>query len=213
MPRLWCGSWDARAKLTARLELVLVLCNCYVRYFDVNGARPSSRGSIRRQPCPHPRSHLTVTSPLQPEKMAQVRPRSSSPTADEAHHKKPKTSHTPTVTDADADVVAHFATNLFDASSVEQLRTGYADSMPFKHVVVDTLFRDDLLRSVKDECIEHLSFTEKETDIYKVWRRAPRPDDPSLTTLSPGEPNGRSRLPLLPLRRPALSLPEPPRPP
>jgi Rps23 Pro-64 3,4-dihydroxylase Tpa1-like proline 4-hydroxylase len=115
--------------------------------------------------------------------MAQVRPRSRSPTVSEAHHKKPKTSHTPddTATDADADVVAHFATNLFDASNAEQFRTGYAASTPFKHVVVDTLFRDDLLRNVKDECIEHLSFTEKETDIYKVWRRVPRPEDLPLT--------------------------------
>lgn len=103
--------------------------------------------------------------------MAQVRPRSSSPTVDKVHHKRPKTSHTASDdTDADSDVVAHFATSLFDPSNVERLRTGYVDSAPFKHVVVDTLFRDDLLRSVKDECIEHLSFTEKETDIYKVWR-------------------------------------------
>lgn len=100
--------------------------------------------------------------------MSQVRPRSSSPTVHEAHHKRPKTSHTPDDTDAVSDVVAHFATALFDPSNVEQLRTGYVQSTPFKHVVVDTLFRDDLLRSVKDECIEHLSFTEKETDIYKV---------------------------------------------
>ncbi|KAG8218926.1 nuclear protein, partial [Butyriboletus roseoflavus] len=100
--------------------------------------------------------------------MAQVRPRSSSPTVHEAHHKKPKTSHTSDDTDAGSDVVAHFATALFDPSNVERLRTGYADSTPFKHVVVDTLFRDDLLRNVKDECVKHLSFTEKETDIYKV---------------------------------------------
>jgi prolyl 3-hydroxylase /prolyl 3,4-dihydroxylase len=95
--------------------------------------------------------------------MAQVRPRSLSPTVDEAH-KRPKTSHPAD----DADVVAHFATGLFDASNVDRLRTGYPDSTPFKHVVLDALFRDDLLRSVKDECMEHLSLTEKETDIYKV---------------------------------------------
>ncbi|KAH0840195.1 Oxoglutarate and iron-dependent oxygenase degradation C-term-domain-containing protein [Lanmaoa asiatica] len=67
--------------------------------------------------------------------------------------------------------------------TVEQLRTGYVDSTPFKHVVVDTLFRDDLLRSVKDECIEHLSFTEKETDIYKV-RRVPAIGRPTAHPLA-----------------------------
>ncbi|KAG6379011.1 nuclear protein [Boletus reticuloceps] len=95
--------------------------------------------------------------------MAQVRPRS--PTVDDAHHKRLKTSHS---TDTDSDIVAQFATNLFDASNIEQLRSSYVDSTPFKNVFVETLFRDDLLRDVKDECTEHLSLTEKETDIYKV---------------------------------------------
>ncbi|KAG9317740.1 Oxoglutarate and iron-dependent oxygenase degradation, partial [Chiua virens] len=97
--------------------------------------------------------------------MAQVRPRSSSPTVDETNHKRPKTSH-----DADviSDVAAQFAASLFDPSNVDQLCTSYSDSSPFKHVVIDALFRDDLLRSVKEECISHLSFTEKETDIYKI---------------------------------------------
>ena len=145
--------------------------------------------------------------------MALVRPRSSSPTVDQANQKRLKTNHTPEHTNADADIVARFATDLFDASNVEQLRTGYVDSTPFKHVVVGALFRDDLLRSVKDECIEHLSFTEKETDIYKVWRRIRGQTTYLSSVRSLGKPNGRPRLPFLPLRRPALSLPEPPRPP
>lgn len=45
----------------------------------------------------------------------------------------------------------------------------YIASRPFKHVCVPTLFQDDLLEAVKDECINELSFSEKETDIYKVW--------------------------------------------
>ena len=89
--------------------------------------------------------------------------------------KKPKRATHPTT-------LRNFATTLFDASNVEQLRTGYADNTPFKHIVVGPLFRDDLLQSVKDECIEHLSFTEKETDIYKVRRRIPRSDGPPLTS-------------------------------
>ena len=52
--------------------------------------------------------------------------------------------------------------------NVERLRREYAESQPFKYARVETLFQDDLLRKVKDECMTHLSFTEKETDIYRV---------------------------------------------
>ncbi|KAF8550492.1 hypothetical protein OG21DRAFT_410256 [Imleria badia] len=123
--------------------------------------------------------------------MAQVRQRS--PTDDDAHHKRAKMTHTP-----NEDVVPDFATGLFDASNVEQLRTSYADSTPFKHVVVDTLFRDDLLRGVKDECNEHLGFTEKETDIYKIGQTG---DLASLSYLSDDQ---RALLPSLIAIRNAL---------
>lgn len=119
---------------------------------------------------------LSPHRPPRQQTMAHVRPRSSSPTANQAHHKKPKTSHPQ---DDAVDVDSNFAAELFDASNVDQLRTSYADSTPFKHVVLDALFRDDLLRGVKDECLKHLSFTEKETDIYKVDTRRVS-DDPSL---------------------------------
>lgn len=52
--------------------------------------------------------------------------------------------------------------------NVEKLREEYANSEPFKYASVEALFRDDLLKNVKDECFSHLSFTEKETDIYRV---------------------------------------------
>ena len=51
---------------------------------------------------------------------------------------------------------------------MERLRQEYVGSEPFKYARVETLFQDDLLRKVKDECTTHLSFTEKETDIYRV---------------------------------------------
>ena len=51
---------------------------------------------------------------------------------------------------------------------MQRLRREYAESEPFKYTRVETLFQDDLLRKVKDECMTHLSFTEKETDIYRV---------------------------------------------
>ncbi len=65
-------------------------------------------------------------------------------------------------------IEAHFATNLLEQTSVNRLHDAYAKSGPYKHVVVEKLFQDDLVEKVKNECIGELSFTEKETDIYKV---------------------------------------------
>ncbi|KIK98207.1 hypothetical protein PAXRUDRAFT_46888, partial [Paxillus rubicundulus Ve08.2h10] len=55
-----------------------------------------------------------------------------------------------------------------DVANLQNLNTTYATNEPFKYAVIDKLFQDDLLKNVKDECINHLSFSEKETDIYKV---------------------------------------------
>lgn len=40
----------------------------------------------------------------------------------------------------------------------------------YKHGVICPVFDDSLLRSVRDEIQEHLHFTEKETDIYKIYQ-------------------------------------------
>ncbi|CCA74976.1 hypothetical protein PIIN_08956 [Serendipita indica DSM 11827] len=63
---------------------------------------------------------------------------------------------------------SYFAANLFE--NAPHLREQYESSQPFKHVVIDKLFQESLLMQVKDEVMQ-LSFTEKETDIYKVWGR------------------------------------------
>lgn len=66
------------------------------------------------------------------------------------------------------DPTPHFANDLFEDSNITRLHSAYGDSTPFKYAVVEKLFQEDLLRAVKDECLSELSFTEKETDIYKV---------------------------------------------
>ena len=71
---------------------------------------------------------------------------------------------------AGADPTPHFAPDLFGPSNIHRLHTEYDASAPFKHVVVEKLFQDDLLQKVKDESLAELSFSEKETDIYKVSR-------------------------------------------
>lgn len=95
-------------------------------------------------------------------------------------HKRQKlahdaTPHSPPTADADCirktgtELCAeNLAPDLLTEENVEKLRKEYADSEPYKYARVETLFQDDLLKRVKDECLNHLSFTEKETDIYRV---------------------------------------------
>lgn len=73
------------------------------------------------------------------------------------------------------DPAPFFAANLLSASTVSLLENQYRSAQPFKHVVIDKIFQESLLMKVKDEIVEHLSFTEKETDIYKA--------SPSVTLL------------------------------
>ncbi|TDL29637.1 hypothetical protein BD410DRAFT_736691 [Rickenella mellea] len=99
--------------------------------------------------------------------MTVARQRSSSPAPSSQVSKRLKTAHAHTQL-SDAAAQSHFASGLFDDQAVQQLKSSYSHSKPFKHVIVEKLFQDDLLTKVKDECIAELSFTEKETDIYKV---------------------------------------------
>lgn len=99
--------------------------------------------------------------------MARIRERSPSPDlTSDSLLKRLKTTHslsTPTV-----DQAVDFYTGLFTLENVQQLHQAYATSEPFKYAIIERLFRDDLLKNVKDECMKELSFTERETDIYKA---------------------------------------------
>ena len=101
--------------------------------------------------------------------MARTHERSSSPAPSspgESESKRLKTSHdTP---DADESTMIHFAERTLNAGNIQNLNKSYTTSEPFKHAIVEALFQNDLLIKVKDECLKELSFTEKETDIYKV---------------------------------------------
>ncbi|KAK2045931.1 hypothetical protein LZ31DRAFT_574935 [Colletotrichum somersetense] len=68
-----------------------------------------------------------------------------------------------------ADVAkSRFRKGLFDKKVLESYTSQYATSSPYKHSVINGLVDDDLLRSVRDEIRENVSFTPKETDIYKI---------------------------------------------
>ena len=73
----------------------------------------------------------------------------------------------------DRETVSRFHNGLFEHENISRLHSSYDASAPFKHTVVDKLFQHDLLVNVKDECLRELSFTEKETDIYKVRPHLP----------------------------------------
>ena len=102
--------------------------------------------------------------------MVYSRERSPSEDAEPSLLKRMKMSYISSAPEsATPDYTQHFAQDVFQPNNIHRLHTEYAASEPFKHAVMDKLFQDDLLKGVKDECLSELSFTEKETDIYKVF--------------------------------------------
>ncbi|RBQ79628.1 hypothetical protein VDGD_21171 [Verticillium dahliae] len=67
-----------------------------------------------------------------------------------------------------ADAKSRFRHGLFDQEVLQSYTDEYATSSPYKHAVIHELADDKLLRSVRDEIRENVSFTPKETDIYKI---------------------------------------------
>lgn len=97
--------------------------------------------------------------------------RPGSPEGDEpVLMKRMKRSHISSTSNADvlADPTPQFAADVLSAANIHKLNAEYNSSLPFKYCKMEKLVQDDLLKGVKDECLAELSFTEKETDIYKV---------------------------------------------
>ncbi|KAL1853254.1 putative component of NuA3 histone acetyltransferase complex [Diaporthe australafricana] len=63
---------------------------------------------------------------------------------------------------------SRFRKGLFEQDVLDTYTKGYAESSPYKHSVIHGLVDDSLLRNVRDEIRENVSFTPKETDIYKI---------------------------------------------
>ena len=111
--------------------------------------------------------------------MTKTRNRSPSPVDQDARPsvKRQKSDHLSTSTLPEintesliisGDATTSFAKALFDHNNIARLNLDYHQNTPFKYAILEKLFQEDLLRNVKDECLSELSFTEKETDIYKV---------------------------------------------
>lgn len=85
---------------------------------------------------------------------------------------------------SDDEAHKNFRKGLFDAAVLEGYTKYYATSQPYarsqtierpfsdnsryQHAVIQDLVNDALLRNVRNEIREHISFTPKETDIYKI---------------------------------------------
>ncbi|KAI8632292.1 Oxoglutarate and iron-dependent oxygenase degradation C-term-domain-containing protein [Xylariaceae sp. FL1651] len=69
---------------------------------------------------------------------------------------------------SDHDAQKRFRKGLFDKKVLDEYTQGYAKSSPYKHAVIHSLIDDKLLRAVRDEVKDNVSFTPKETDIYKI---------------------------------------------
>lgn len=142
--------------------------------------------------------------------MTRTRERSPSPSPDDSKNliKRLKTSHTPSTnghktplhpsSHDETSEPSQFANGVFDHNNISRLHSTYTTNTPFKYSIVEKLFQDELLTGVKDECVAELSFTEKETDIYKVNQTG---DLASLNYLTPEQ---ISRLPSLLALRDAL---------
>ncbi|CAI7591972.1 unnamed protein product [Penicillium glandicola] len=68
------------------------------------------------------------------------------------------------------EAAARFRDGLFDTAEQQKYTSEYAKSSPYLHGVIHPLIEPALLRSVRDEIETQVSFTEKETDIYKIFQ-------------------------------------------
>lgn len=67
-----------------------------------------------------------------------------------------------------SDIRSRFRNGLFEDAVIADHSSAYSQSTPYKHAVVPSLVNEDLLRSVRQEILDNIHFTPKETDIYKI---------------------------------------------
>ncbi|OCK82090.1 hypothetical protein K432DRAFT_380733 [Lepidopterella palustris CBS 459.81] len=99
---------------------------------------------------------------------------------------------------SDEEAQKHFRKGLFQPKVLQEYTQQYAKSEPYKHAVIHNLISDTLLRNVRDEIRENISFTPKETDIYKIHQSG------DLANLDGLDDSSLRRLPSLLTLRDAL---------
>ncbi|KAI0013420.1 Oxoglutarate and iron-dependent oxygenase degradation C-term-domain-containing protein [Xylariaceae sp. FL0662B] len=98
----------------------------------------------------------------------------------------------------DEEAKKRFRKGLFDKKVLEEYTQGYAKSTPYKHSVIHELIDDKLLRTVREEIKSNVSFTPKETDIYKIHQSG------DLANLDGLDDDALSKLPSLLALRDAM---------
>ena len=100
------------------------------------------------------------------------------------------------------EIENRFSTNLFAPATLQGFKDAYASSAPYPHAVIPSLVDHELLRAVRDEVKEHIHFTPKETDIYRIHQSG------DLANLSNLDDASLQHLPNLVQLRNALYSPE-----
>ena len=98
-------------------------------------------------------------------------------------------------------VESSFRGDLFAPSTLTSYKTAYEASQPYSHAVIPSLISAPLLESVRREITTHVSFTLKETDIYRIHQSG------DLANLSKLDSDSLSHLPSLLKLRDALYSP------
>ncbi|KAI9838607.1 MAG: hypothetical protein M1819_004921 [Sarea resinae] len=88
----------------------------------------------------------------------------------EEHQKAANGADLPKKRAAFSDEIAKtkFRPGLFDKEVLDQYIEQHSKSEPYLHCVISNLIEPTLLRNVRDEIRENISFTPKETDIYRI---------------------------------------------
>lgn len=92
---------------------------------------------------------------------------------------------------SEAEAQSRFRSGLFANDVLRKYTDEYATSAPYKHSVISGLIDDTLLRNVRREITENVSFTPKETDIYKIHQSG------DLANLDGLDDNALAKLPSL----------------
>ena len=99
---------------------------------------------------------------------------------------------------SNSSVESYFRDDLFAPSTLTSYKTAYETSRPYPHAVIPSLISAPLLKSVRHEITSHISFTLKETDIYRIHQSG------DLANLSNLDSDSLSHLPSLLKLRDAL---------
>ena len=117
--------------------------------------------------------------------------------ADSGQNRSPA-KHRKYASTTDETIRSCFRPDLFLPTTLDSYTKTYTTSQPYPHAVIPSLIDPPLLKSVREEITAHISFTLKETDIYRIHQSG------DLANLSNLDSDSLSHLPSLLRLRDAL---------